>query len=325
MRVLIDPYMFELTDETEIRNNIYFFRDVIKLARNHEGEKKIAIALYQGMLERMESRFISFFPLPISKIQDSELKDTVVQLNRLFRNVLQESIEGIEIDGCDGEQEFLVNNESILDDRYFELFSMLLIPCYSENINFDDRILTGNKVQGGQIGEQHVLECGCEKHKYLRKCRFAGVEEFISAKERVVEKIKQEKKGGKIVVADSIEVGMGVHHNHVQASKKEVQTLADLSTKNKNVLRLLGEVGLFKIIFGKFTPTGMREVGSMGIQSVREEKTQDILIVKFSAETGMVIETFLYFQKGMGKLLYTYFQNEQMLYKNVSELIEKTG
>ena len=113
-------------------------------------------------------------------------------------------------------------------------------------------------MQGGQIGEQHVLECGCEKHKYLRKCRFAGVEEFISAKERVVEKIKQEKKGGKIVVADSIEVGMGVHHNHVQASKKEFQTLADLSTKNKNVLRLLGKVGLFKIIFGKFTPTGMR-------------------------------------------------------------------
>ena len=69
----------------------------------------------------------------------------------------------------------------------------------------------------------------------------------------------------------------------------------------------------------------MREVGSMGIQSVREEKTQDILIVKFSVETGMVIETFLYFPKGMGKLLYTYFQNEQMLYKNVSELIEKTG
>ena len=101
------------------------------------------------------------------------------------------------------------------------------------------------------------------------------------------------------------------------------QNIIDL--KNKNVLRLLGEVGLFKIIFGKFTPTGMREVGSMGIQSVREEKTQDILIVKFSAETGMVIETFLYFQKGMGKLLYTYFQNEQMLYKNVSELIEKTG
>lgn len=81
---------------------------------------------------------------------------------------------------------------------------------------------------------------------------------LFQQKSRVVEKIKQEKKGGKSVVADSIEVGMGVHHNHVQASKKEFQTLADLSTKNKNVLRLLGKVGLFKIIFGKFTPTGMR-------------------------------------------------------------------
>ena len=38
MSVLIDPYMFELSDEREIRNNISFFTKVIKIA-SHSGKK----------------------------------------------------------------------------------------------------------------------------------------------------------------------------------------------------------------------------------------------------------------------------------------------
>lgn len=77
------------------------------------------------------------------------------------------------------------------------------------------------------------------------------------------------------------------------------------------------------MIFGRFLPQGVRSVGTLSIQSLEEKETQDILIVKFSAETKMLIETSLYFPQGVGKLLNQYFRNEHLTYMNVSELIEK--
>ena len=151
MNVLIDPYMFELTDEQEIRDNISFFLKIIKLSSVPEKEKCLRIALYKGMVDRIQSRSIQPFPIQISKIEDRDLKSIILQINQSFSNILLESIESIDIDGCDGDQAFLVDGEEVTDDKYYELFSTLLVPCYLNNLFLDQRILTGKKSEGKHI------------------------------------------------------------------------------------------------------------------------------------------------------------------------------
>ena len=86
---------------------------------------------------------------------------------------------------------------------------------------------------------------------------------------------------------------------------------------------MLKELGLFRIIFGKFTRNGVKAIGTMSIQNVDSKDSQDIVTVNFSAETQMVIETFLYFPKGIGELLKRYFKSEQLTYQSVENMIEK--
>jgi hypothetical protein len=313
--------MFELTDEQEIRDNISFFVKIIKLSTTPDKEKRLSIALYKGMVERMQSRTLQPFPIQMSEIEDKDLKSTILQINQSFSNMLLGSIESIDIDGCDGEQALLVDDENVTDDKYYELFSTLLIPCYSSDVFLDGRILTGRKAAGKHIGDNCVLNCECEQHKYFKECRFIDVNDIISQKDQAIERMK--KLVREIEITDTVEAVMGDHHNHVQADGKKFNSLDDLSSQNKIVLRLLRELGLFKVIFGRFLPQGVRAAGTLSIQSLEEKETQDILVVKFSAETKMLIETSLYFPKGVGNLLSQYFQNQQLTYMNVNELIEK--
>lgn len=88
MSVLIDPYMFELSNEQEIRDNIAFFMKVIKIASYPEKSKRIPIAVYSGMAGKMQKRAIQPFPIQISMIQDKDLKRAIIQLNNLFSNAL---------------------------------------------------------------------------------------------------------------------------------------------------------------------------------------------------------------------------------------------
>ena len=251
------------------------------------------------------------------------MKNIILQINHSFSNILLESIESIDIDGCDGDQTFLVDGDEVIDDKYFELFSTLLIPCYSNEIFLDQRILTGTKSEGKHIGDNCLLNCECEKHRYSKKCQFVDICDVIPQRDIALDKLKKKMLTGEIEVVGTVETTMGDHHNHVQADGKKFQKLDDLSTQNKIVLRLLRELGLFKIIFGRFLPQGVRATGTLSIQNLEEKETQDILVVKFSAETKMLIETELYFPKGIGNLLSKYFQNNQLTYINVNELLEK--
>lgn len=325
MSVLIDPYMFELSNEQEIRNNITFFMNIIKIASHSEKSKRVSIAVYRGMVKKMQGRTIQPFPIQLSTIQDKDLKNMIMRLNDSFSNVLMKFIENIDIDGCDGEQEFEVcgDEEMAEDDYYFELLSTLLVPCYSEIVDLDSKILTGDKEKGKQIGDTFELVCKCDVHTYQKSCEFISVDDLIPDKDKVIQELKQKKKRGEIPVSNTVIASMGNHHNHVQANRKKFSELGDLSSQNKIVLRLLKELGLFKIIFGEFTPNGVKAIGTMSIQNVDLKDSHDIVTVKFSAETQMVIETALYFPNGIGELLRKYFKSEQLTYKEVEYIIEK--
>lgn len=325
MSILIDPYMFELTDEQEIRNNIAFFMKIIKIASHSSQENKFPIAVYQGMIEKMKRGIVQPFPISMDKIRDRDLRCDISQINNLFSNALLHVIESVDIDECHGEQEFAVtgNMKIANDEKYYELLNLLLVPCYKSIIQLDDRILTGIKAAGMHIGDSFEISCDCNIYKYRKICRFVGINEIIPEKDKVIETLKDKRKKGEIQAVTKVSAEMGKHHNHIQANGKGFSCLDDLSTQNKAVLRLLAEIGLFKIIFGRFTSEGVRAVGTMLIQKSEPKENQDILLVKFSAETGMVIETSLYFQKDIGVLVHQYFKDEQLSYKNVYEFVEK--
>lgn len=325
MSVLIDPYMFELSDAQEIDDNISFFLKMIKLCKKQDGTQRMHILLYKGMIERMYQRSIQPFPINIQMITDPDLRKTIMQINQSFNSALIEYIESVDIDECGGEQEFAIRDGNGIseDSNYYEMFCTLLIPCYSQKIEIEDKILTGIKKDGKHIGDSFQIECRCSKCEYTKTCVFSGIDEFISVKEKVIDLFKEKKKKGDITRIDSVSAEMGDHHNHVQADGKKFSTLNELTFKNKRVLKLLQEVGLNKIIFGRFTSQGVKETGTMNIYNIDEKDTQDIVTVKFNAETGFQIVTDLYFPKGIGRLLADYFKTDQMTYQNVTELLEK--
>lgn len=325
MSVLIDPYMFELSDAQEIKNNISFFMKMLKLCNKSDDDEKLRIAIYKGMLKRICQRTIQPFPINIQAITDSDLKNTILQINKSFNHALLESIESIDIDECSGEQEFKIIDENRIaeDDSYYEMFCMLLIPCYSKHEDIDDRILTGIKKDGRQIGDHFQIQCSCFDYNYIKQCMFSGIDEFISDKEKVIEFLKEKKRKKEITIVDIVSAEIGEHHNHVQADGKKFSTLSELSIKNKKVLKLFQNLGLFRIVFGRFTSQGVKAAGTMTIYSISKKNTQDIVTVKFNAETGFQIITDLYFPKGIGQLLQDYFKKNQITYKNMSELVDK--
>ena len=313
MSVLIDPYMFELSDAQEIKNNISFFMKMLKLCNKSDDDEKLRIAIYKGMLKRICQRTIQPFPINIQAITDSDLKNTILQINKSFNHALLESIESIVID----------ENGIAEDDSYYEMFCMLLIPCYSKHEDIDDRILTGIKKDGRQIGDHFQIQCSCFDYNYIKQCMFSGIDEFISDKEKVIEFLKEKKRKKEITIVDIVSAEIGEHHNHVQADGKKFSTLSELSIKNKKVLKLFQNLGLFRIVFGRFTSQGVKAAGTMTIYSISKKNTQDIVTVKFNAETGFQIITDLYFPKGIGQLLQDYFKKNQITYKNMSELVDK--
>ena len=317
MGILIDPYMFELSDEKEIENNISFFLKMIKLCE----ERKICILFYKDMIERIHKREIQPFPIKMKSISDSDLKRTIMLVNNSFSHVLLNMIESVDIGQCKGNQEFKIRNDDRMEknDIYFEMFVTLLIPCYSKETKIDEKILTGIKQSGKHIGDTFEIECSCSENSYTKKCIFTDVDDLISEKEKILNLLKEKKWDTKIVVPAEI----GDHHNHVQADGKSFSKLSDLSFRNKKVLKLLQELGLKKVIFGSFSPQGGKKTGSVRICEVLHKEEHDIVKAKFIAETGFEIATDLYFPTDVGILLARYFQRERITYDNMNELLEK--
>lgn len=54
--VLIDPYMFLIEAEEEIRKNISFFNKVIRLHQKN----KVAIFIYQRWYEKLKGKYFAF-------------------------------------------------------------------------------------------------------------------------------------------------------------------------------------------------------------------------------------------------------------------------
>ena len=103
--VLIDPKMFSLRTEDATRNNIDFFRNIIALCNSGH----ISVCLYKEIIDQLNEREIKPFPINIVDIKDSSLINALLQLNNSFVRTIMNNYVLVDIDECNGLQEFKTN------------------------------------------------------------------------------------------------------------------------------------------------------------------------------------------------------------------------
>ena len=310
--VLIDPKMFVLQTEDTIRNNIDFFRNIIVLCNSGH----ISVCLYKEIIDQLNEREINPFPINIADIKDPSLRDALLQLNNSFVRTIMNNYVLVDIDECNGPQEFKTNKENLQNtSEYYAFFGMLLTPCYSE-IELSDKVFVGKTEEGVIQGEQVKVECECEAHHYIKVFSWVSPYDYLSEQQKAQEALRKIIK--KNLYVKSPQVKKGQHHNHIQ--KDDFDCYEELATKNKRVFNYLRYLGLKKIIFADFAPDTKYEYGAIKIMNVEETSDSDIVEGWLYACLDFRIKVMLYFPKGIGVALSKY-ANDELLQKGMEELI----
>lgn len=298
--VLIDPIMLMLQDENEIVNNIDFFRKIVALSNS----RLISVCLYKEVLDQIVSRQIYPFPVNINNIKDKGLKEKLLLLNDSFTNSVMNNYIDIDIDNCQGLQEFKTNRKDLEDiNEYYAFFSMLLTPCYSP-YDICNKILVGNKSTGFAQGDKFTISCDCENEKYEKEYIMVSPDDFLTEQQKAIEKFRAIIAEKKELFVLSPQIKKGDHHNHIQSS--DFTCYEELSAKNKRVLNYLRYFGLYRIIFAEFSPDTSYEVGTVKIVKVEETDNSDIIAGWFYGCIDFKIFVEMYFPKGIGHALEVY-------------------
>lgn len=298
--ILIDPAMLMLQGEEEIMHNIDFFRNIIDLSNS----KQISLCLYEEVLKNIISRQIAPFPIKIQDIKDKELKESLLLLNDSFNRSIMNNYQKIDIDNCQGSQEFTTNRREFeKDSDYYAFFSMLLTSCYA-SYDISKKILVGEKSRGLVKGEQVTIFCNCEKANYERTYIWVSPEELLTEQQRAVKKLSSIIKENNVSFVSSPEIKKSEHHNHVQG--EDFNCYKQLSSQNKRVLNYLRYFGLYRIIFENFSPDTSYEVGTVKIVKVEENDNSDIIAGWFYGCMDFKIFVEMYFPKGIGRALEIY-------------------
>ena len=298
--ILIDPAMLMLQGEEEIMNNIDFFRNIIDLSNS----KQISLCLYEEVLKNIISRQIAPFPIKIQDIKDKELKESLLLLNDSFNRSIMNNYQKIDIDNCQGSQEFTTDRmEFEKDSDYYAFFSMLLTPCYA-SYDISEKIMVGEKSRGLVKGEQVTILCNCEKANYERTYIWVSPEDLLTEQQKAVKKLSSIIKENNVSFVSSPEIKKSEHHNHVQG--EDFNCYKQLSSQNKRVLNYLRYFGLYRIIFENFSPDTSYEVGTVKIVKVAENDNSDIIAGWFYGCMDFKIFVEMYFPKGIGRALEIY-------------------
>lgn len=315
--VLIDPKMFMLQTEDAAMKNIDFFRDVISLSNSG----KVSICLYKEVIDQICTREINPFPIKIGKIKNQELKEILLQLNYSFTRSIMNNYVPIDIEACEGTQDFKTNRRDLENmSEYYAFFGMLLMPCYSETM-LSEKILVGESENGVSQGENVEIECSCQSQHYNKIFSWVSPRGYLSEKQKALSDFRELVKDKNLFI-ESPEVKKGKHHNHVQ--NEDFDCYEELTAKNKRVLTYLRHMGLYRIIFANFAPDTSYEYGAIKI--IKVEKTDDSDIVEgwLYGCLDFRILVKLYFPKGIGNLLNKY-SNGELFQKEMDELVSTLG
>lgn len=302
--VFIDPAMLMLQDEDLIEKNIDFFRKVIALSNS----RQITLCLYKEILEHISSRQIYPFPININDVTNRELKEKLLLLNSSFTTSIMNNYQEVDIDNCQGSQEFKTDRSEYEEKSdYYAFFCMLLTSCYAST-NTCDKILVGKKYEGILEGEQTTICCSCDRKEYEKTYFWVSPDDYLTKQQKAIEQFRTIiKEKNKLYVA-SPEVKRADHHNHVQ--NNDFNCYEQLTAKNKRVFNYLRYLGLFRIIFANFEPDTSYEVGTIKIVKVDQTADSDIVTGWFYGCVDFRILVEMYFPKNIGTTLVAYAQGE---------------
>lgn len=303
--VLIDPGMFHITDPDEIEKSCDFFQKVIWLCDS----KVIKVCIYQGLIERIANRQIRPFPVNINDISDSKLKQKLLILNNSFIQTVTSNFLAIDVDDCMGEQEFETSREDLKEDGdYYELFCMMLRPCYADKENIGEKVLTDEHSGHLRCGAAVRIACKCQEKSFDKTYFWVKPSDLEDARENAYFSLKKLIENAEISFVEEPEFVRGDHHNTIQNGKLE--RFSDLSYKNKRVLLLLRSFGLYKIIFQDFKEDSSQLVGTIRVKGVRKGKDSEIVSGWIYCQTGLRHFVDMYFPVGAGYSLSTYMEND---------------
>ena len=316
--VLIDPKMLMLETEDDVVRNIDFFRTIIALSNSGY----ITICLYKEIINQIVTREITPFPIRLADIEDPNLKESLLKLNESFVRTIMSNYVEIDIDVCQGQQEFQTNRKDLEGiNEYYDFLGMLVTPCYSEQ-DISESILVGETKDGISEGEKVELFCKCTEQEYRRQFQWVSPNDFLSVQQKALENLRSIKRTQGLVFVCSPEVRKSHHHNHIQNG--DFTCFEELTRKNKRVFSYLRYFGMSKIIFANFSPDTTYECGSIKLTGIQETADSDIVEGWFFGELGFRIFVKMYFPKGVGATLYRYFKDE-ILRKSIEELITVLG
>lgn len=319
--LLIDPYMFRLNNEYDIKDNLWFFEKIIQLCNS----KKITIILYQGLLKKILDWQIQPFPIGLDSIKNPQLINEILILNHSFRHVLSNGIIGTDIDACSGSQNFTDNKKLSEDADYFELLSVILKTCYNKDFKLDPYILIGNINGKMKEGCSVEIECKCEQVKlFHKKFEWCDPCKFEDDEDKAFDHLKNAFRNGEIKFQEDPQVKRADHHNPIQKDDKNIEQYSDLSIKNRRVISLLRHFGLNKIILTDFHNDSSSTVGTIKVHHVEQGKKVDIVFGILFCETGMKSGIEMHFPSGVGVALYTYI-GKWFSYEKIEQLKSKLG
>ena len=319
--ILIDPRMFQIKDESEIKNNLSFFQEVIDLLK----EKRFSIVLYNDLYTRILQRDNNPFPISCHSISDEELKAKTLLINDQFYKTILNSIQPFEIENCDGDQSFTVDPDLKTYEEFLELYCVMLGNCYRKDSTLEPYVLCGLLTYDLYTPSINIstvkIDCKCCSGKSFSENFEWKSPDFFFDKDS----------GYKIKIQEIIEVTSDLYvkepetvradHHCPFNNNKPIKSYNDISALNKQVLALLRHFGLKKIIFKEFHEETKKPIGTLVVRKIENTDTQDILTCWLFCEKQFKTEVQLYFVPQMGELLTKLFENE-MTYQKVRELKE---
>lgn len=317
--ILIDPYMFQLDSESKVKQSITFFQNVISLCKSGT----ISIIIYKGLYDKILSYHTVPFPLDLTLLRDTKLRDAVVLLNRNFYHIISSCMSTIDIESCDGEQEFRTIPDILAHKEYYDLAYATISACDKGTIDIGEFILIDDTIKDARpvIEESVVVSCNCSIKKFNHQYNWVSPQYFQDRKLVAFHNIKNFFQNNEL--HDSVPtVVRGEHHCPFQL--KPIEKYEDISRKNKRVLALLIPFKLEKIIFSSFHQNTKYPEGTIKTNDCLIVQDKAIITAQLFCEKGFLTSIELYFPARIGQALYQYFDG-LWEYKAIENLKTKLG
>lgn len=309
IKAYIDPNMFDLCEEDEIYSNINFFQQVISLCK----QNRLNIVIYDVLLKKLKNRAIFPFPIDVSKLSNSLLKQIVLQLNENFYNSLANAWIPEDIDVCSGNQEFQSNPR--MEDYYYELLSIMLSSCYKCGLKDANKVLIGN-ISGAQKRDFKLeLSCSCQSTNFYEKYHWILPEDLLSLKDKQLLELKKLK----FEKCENPELNRGDHHAPFMPRNVSLKKYSDIPHNSRCVLNILCHFGLSSVTLKDFHNDSSVLQGTIVISTYKQNETNDIIYGNLYLPRGFYSAVELTFPRGVGVCIALYC-DKKIDYKTIVEL-----